>query len=446
MTGKTTFRIFIRFTLTAAAIAMILLIVNWIGIAFVASDTSNIYDMSPNHTLHLVARNLSFDNDGFSLPDGVLPDQFWCILLNDAGDVVWSQNMPDDIPAHYGIKDIARMTRWFLNDYPVYISIQDYGLLVLGEPKNAVGKYSIILSMEWFHTLPQRILIILWINLCLAFLLALLFGTGFYRRLRVLTNGINDLCQEKQVHISERGIFYELYRSINKTSDAIAHKNAALAARDRARANWISGISHDIRTPLSLITGYSEELASCKSLGPEDQKKAETITAQSVRIKKLVEDLNLISSLEYDMQPSRKKKLALCPLLRRIAADLINSGLPGQYEISLDLHSESSVIRADEALLERAVFNLLNNSIRHNPGGCRIRISQYGQNGMACIEIQDDGAGVPQEVLDNITRMPRSAHGMGLPMAYRIIHAHGGNFTAENRNGFRIRIELPEYQ
>lgn len=444
MTGKTTLRLFIRFTLTATAISMILLVFDCIGFACIIADTTSLHDMTPQRALRLVSQNLTPTQEGYVLGDGILPQQYWCILVNDGGDVIWSQNMPDDIPGHYSLQDMARITRWFLNDYPVYISLEDYGILILGEPKKAVGKYQLIYYMEWFETLPRRILAVFLVNLCMAVILALILGANLYRKLRILINGMNSLRREKQVYISERGIFHELYHSINETSNTLAHKNAALAVRDNARARWISGISHDIRTPLSVITGCSEELASCAALSPEDRKKAETITAQSIKIRKLVSDFNLISSLEYDMQPSRKKKTALCPLLRQVTADLINSGLTAQYEISLDLHNEGSEIRADEALLERALFNLLSNSILHNPEGCRIRVAQYERNNLVCIEIQDDGCGVPPEVLENIRQIPRSTHGMGLPMAYRIIQVHGGSFTAENDNGFRIRIELPK--
>ena len=442
MTNRTIRKIFIRFTLTATTITMILLIINILGIGFIWSDTAKIHGYSPKKVLRLVAENLSFTSNEFALPDEILPDRYWCILLDDNGDIIWSKNKPDDIPDHYSLQDVAKMTRWFLNDYPVYVSTEDYGLLVLGIPKNAVGKYPIEYSMDWFDTLPQRILTILLINLTLAAILAFLLGSSLYRRLRILMQGMNDLRRENPVHITEGGIFREIYQNINETSDTIGRKNAVLAARDSARANWISGISHDIRTPLSVITGYSEELAASESLNPEARTKAEVIASQSLRIKKLVEDLNLISSLEYDMQPSKKKKVNVCPLLRRVAADILNSGISDKFQIELDLQDEKSTVLADENLIERAIFNLLNNSISHNPDGCKIRITQYEQNNTIYIDIQDDGSGVPQEALDNISQIPKSTHGMGLPMAYRIVRVHGGKFTATNANGLRIRIEL----
>ena len=442
--NKTSLKIFICFTLTASVVATILLVINYFGTAcIVGSDISNLYDNSPRKTLAMVEENLTHTENGFVLPENIIPDEYWCILISENGSVIWSENMPYDIPQRYSINDVARMTRWFLNDYPVYVRTEDYGLLVIGMPKDAVAKYEMEYSMQWFDTLPQRILTIFVINLCFAAILAFIFGIRFYQRLRTLINGISDLRKEKQVRLNEKGIFKEISVSINRTSDSIERKNITLAERDRARSNWIAGISHDIRTPLSVIMGYSETLSESGELSEENKNKAETITAQSIKIKKLIEDLNLISSLEYDMQPSKKSSVRICPLIRRIITDIINSGLPDDFEIELNLHDEKAAVPADESLIERAVFNIINNSITHNKSGCKISIDEYSESGNVYLNISDNGKGVPDEVIEHIAEIPKSSHGLGLPMAYRIIYVHGGKMTLQNRNGFFVNIKLP---
>lgn len=404
----------------------------------------NIRGSSPRGMLDKISEALVQTNNGFELTNGnIISSDCWCILIDDSGDIIWSENKPADIPEHYSINDIAKMTRWFLNDYPVYVHTEDYGLLVLGIPKNTVGKYDMAYSMEWFHTLPQRIAGILMLNLFLAAGLAFMIGIFLYKRIYSLSNGINDLRREKSVNLNEKGIFKELAKNINDTSRAIERKNAALAVRNNARLNWISGISHDIRTPLALVMGNSEALENDKALSDINRKKAKTITAQSIKIKKLIEDLNLISSLEYDMQPKKRNPVRLCPLIRETVSGIVNSGLSAKCEIELDLQDEKATVSADEFLLERAVFNIINNSIVHNENGCKINIKVYANDNTAYILISDNGKGVPDAVIEKISEMPKSAHGLGLPMAYKIISVHGGKITAQNRNGFFVRIELP---
>lgn len=442
--NRTALKIFIGFIFIAATIATVLLAVNFLGFAIIGSDTGT-YSRAPKHILEKVSAQLKQTESGFALQDSsVVPDGTWCILVNGEGDVMWGQNQPNDVPNHYSLNDVAKMTRWFLNDYPVYVRAEDYGLLVLGLPKNAVAKYGLEYSMDWFTSLPQRILVIFLINLCLAAVFACLSGSSMYQKIKTLTNGLKDLRREKRVKLREKGIFRELAKHINETSDAIERKNAALAARDEARLHWIAGISHDIRTPLSMIMGYSEALEGCGELSAENRRKADSITAQSLKIKRMVEDLNLISSLEYDMQPSKKKPVRLSPLLRSIVTDMLNNGLLSDSgSVHLDLQDEQAVVLGDEALLERAFFNLLNNSVMHNKGACAIDILEYRSGNDVFVRIADNGSGVPENVLQNIDKIPKSGHGMGLPMAYKIFRVHGGQMTAENNGGFSVLIQLP---
>ena len=443
--NRTVLKIFVCFTAISAVIAVILLIINFFGFAFLASDVSSLMrEFSPAQTLKKISEGLSETESGFVLCDEtVLPENCWCILIDEEGKIIWSQNKPEDIPEHYSINDIAKMTRWFLNDYPVYVRAQDYGLLVLGTPKNSVGKYDITYSMSWFDTLPQRIAGVLLFNLIFAAILAVVIGLSLYRRINVLTKGINDLRREKNIKLKEKGIFKELIKNINDTASAIERKNAALTVRDNARVNWIAGISHDIRTPLALILGNAEAVESCEELPEEYRKKVKTITAQSVKIKKLIEDLNLISTLEYDMQPAKRKSVRVCPFIREIISNIINSGLCGECEIEADLQDEKASILADPFLLERAVFNLIGNSIEHNSKGCKIRVRVCTGNQSVHIVIADNGKGVPDNILEKMAEIPKSAHGLGLPMAYKIVSVHGGKMTAKNENGFVVHIELP---
>ncbi len=440
--NKTAIKIFTFFILLASGISILLLLINFFSFSMTAADTAKIYPESQTKTLSRISEAFTYTEDGYILADETaVPQGSWCILIDESGNVVWGQNVPDDIPASYNINDIAVISRWFLNDYPVYEKVCDYGLLILGYPKNSVGKYNIEFSMHWFDNLPQRILAVLIFNLCLAILLACVFGNGLYKKIKMLIQGIQNLKQEKPVHMSENGIFKEVAKNINTTSVSIERKNQIIKQRDTARSNWISGVSHDIRTPLSVILGYSEELFS--ETDGENKEKAKIITEQTLKIKKLIEDLNLVSSLEYDMQPNRKKEIKICTLIRNIVTDILNSGLSDKYSIELNLNCENAVIMGDEPLLERALFNLINNSIVHNKDGCKIFISAWQNDTDICINIKDNGAGADEKILTNLNKIPKTAHGLGLPMAYKIITAHSGTFNAKNKDGLEIEITLP---
>lgn len=429
-------KILISFIACSVCVSLVLLLVNAVGFIFLAADFSN--TAAPTRALREI------EESNYTLPDEYYTgNDIWCILIGDGGDVIFSKNVPSDVPMHYSINDVANMTRWFLNDYPVYVRTTDVGLLVIGYPKDSVGKFPVEFSMGWFEKIPTKIIGIFLANVFLASLLAVIICAALLRALRRIINGIKDLRQQRNVHLKTSGIFSNVSANINETSEILSRKNLSLKKRDEARLNWISGISHDIRTPLSIILGHSEAIGSGELTKEETSERAAKISVQAVKIKQLIADLNLISSLEYDMQPSKLSEIKICALLRRCAADILSEANNEKFEIEVDLHDENAVISGDKRLLQRAFSNLLLNSVKHNPDGCKMKIAQFVNWENKCeIMIADNGSGAPQDVLDNIQKIPKTSHGLGLPMAYRIIKAHGGRFTAYNRGGFCVRITL----
>ena len=114
-----------------------------------------------------------------------------------------------------------------------------------------------------------------------------------------------------------------------------------------------------------------------------------------------------------------------------------------KVNIELDLTFEKAAVVGDERLLKRAVFNLIHNAVCHNKSPCTIQIIQKKEESMCVISIRDNGAGVDPKVLEQIGTIPKSAHGLGLPMAYKIVQVHGGVFNAYNDGGFCVEMKLP---
>lgn len=235
----------------------------------------------------------------------------------------------------------------------------------------------------------------------------------------------------KAVYLKEDGILKDIAKSINKASRLLSRQN-------QARANWIGGISHDIRTPLSLILGYSKRISEKKEAALAVKKEAELIFKQSIQIKELVNDLNLVSQLEYEMQPLRKSRIRLSKILRSCAAELINFGLDEKYnvEINISPESEKIVLNCDERLISRAVSNLVNNSINHNEKGCLISLTLKTLNNEISIIVEDNGKGVSQEKLKELNANNHYlestddslnlSHGLGLLLVRQIVKAHEG--------------------
>ncbi|GIP00492.1 two-component sensor histidine kinase [Paenibacillus lautus] len=451
-------RILRRFVGSTILVSFLLLLFNLVLLgSLIFKETHN--GPSPEAVVQQLANGLELEEGNYVLGNEAMQlldtNQAWAMLLDRGGQVQWSERLPDNIPRSYDVTDVAKFSRYYLMGYPVYVWEREDGLLVLGYPKNTYGKYQFDFLTEWLKSLPTRILLLLVCNVILALLVSVLIGTRVVRGIRPLIHGIHALSKEEPVQVETKGIFNDLSQSINSTSVMLQEKNDALKARDVARSNWIAGISHDIRTPLSMILGYASELEEQPELSTEHKQQAAIIRRQGERLRSLVSDLNLVSMLEYEMQPLQLKSIRLSALARQVVSDFLNNGLDERYVISLHAMDESLIVRGDERLLYRAITNLVQNSIRHNSDGCEIVLQTGPAEGVYYnFVVADNGKGIPKEELTDVILLPytswrirpaRQGHGLGLPMVARIAKAHQGELILESDRGEGLKaiLKLP---
>ena len=375
----------------------------------------------------------------------------WAMLLDDGGNVIWSRNMPEDFSLSYTASDIASFTRWYLNDYPVNVWQNEKGLLVLGSERFKIWKHQIQFPMSVMNNLSMCISIFFIINFAVAIILSLVSGLRFFKSLRKVADGINDIANKKKVDLNMTGQFKSLGEDLNKASEEIIRQQNIIDKRDNGRNNWIIGVSHDIRTPLSMIMGYSSTLENNINADEDIRKQSKIIRTQSEKIKDLINDLNLTVKLEYEMQPLNLESLSVCSILRQVCVDHLNNMYDDRYSINLetDEKAENYKINGDSRLLERVFNNILGNSINHNENGCNIniKVNKMEKDNKVYIEICDDGSGFEKEKLDelnNSSELPTGInHGLGLFIVKQIVQVHGGTIIFGNgSNGVKIEIQL----
>lgn len=375
----------------------------------------------------------------------------WSMLLDEEGNVVWSWRLPDEFPQSYSLTDVAKFSRWYLEDYPVRVWEMDRMLFVAGYGKEQAVKIHLTYPWGQIRSIPQYLAVIIGMNVALFLVLALWFAYRFYRSLRPVCAGIDALAEKNPVHLPEKGMTGELANRLNQASRILEKQDQKLRQRDDARTGWIAGVSHDIRTPLALIMGYSEALTENPQLGEEARGQAEAVRQQSLLIRQLIEDLNLTSKLEYHAQPLRMAEYCPAVLLRETAAEYYNEGLDEKYEITVEAEHRTERIRqqGDILLLKRALRNVIGNSIRHNPGGCRITLRLTEDMGYAIWKLSDSGPGIPQRVADILAGQEsgpgEEVHVMGLRIVRQVIAAHGGHadFVKNEAGGYGMEFVMP---
>ena len=312
--------------------------------------------------------------------------------------MVWSIRKPADVPERYSLTDVASFTRWYLSDYPVQCRIRDDGLLVVGAPKGSMWKYDISTESQLLHDAPLWCGGIFLLALGCVLLLAYFVVRRWFRQ--------------------------------------------AQKVRDAARSDWINGVSHDIRTPLSVVMGYAAQLEAA-DLPPAQRNQAAAIRIQSQIIRDLVNDLNLTMRLDCEMQALRKESIHIAAFLRQVAADFLNGGLAAGFSLEMDLPETAlPPMEADPFLLRRAINNLLTNCVRHNGPGSAIRLGarREGKDLVLFVEGGTAAALGPAYDARHLETDGGAAHGTGLRLVAQIAAAHGGR--AEFHRGAPYRCEL----
>lgn len=371
----------------------------------------------------------------------------WAMLLNDHGEILWEENLPSELNHPYTVPEVASFSRWYLKDYPVMVYRNDYGLLVAGKPIGSLARFDFYMDHDVLSALLSSFFPLLLLDFGMVLAICLWLGWRGAKPLRELAEGIGLLADGKEVRLKESGATAELAEKLNQTSRHLEQQNKLIQRRDMTRANWIAGVSHDIRTPLALIMGYAEQLAQRFPSQSELRKKADAICIQSQKIKALIEDLNLTFKLQYNAQPLRRSPIQMGAWLRRCVADFCDSLGPA-YSVDLLIREPAgqAVLEVDEELLTRAMDNLLNNSVRHNPSGCCIKVLAKIRSGEFVLEVRDNGTGYPEAVLGNLSDTcpdSNTPHILGLHLVQQIVAAHGGQAAFRNDSGAEAVLRFP---
>ena len=401
---------------------------------------------------------------GYSLPGEYLEAlknyDAWAILIEETShQVVWhTPELPDGIPLKYSLSDISSLTLGYVKDYPTYVGKAEDGILVLGYPRTRYWK---LMRPTWDYdfiaNLPKTALLVLAANIALIFLIYVVVNSKLLKSVKPITSGIQALSTGNSVHVREKGLLSEVAFHINRTSEVLQSQKQQLKKKETARVNWIAGVSHDIRTPLSMVMGYADRLQNAEHLTEDERKMAAVIVKQSERIRNLINDLNLASKLEYNMQPVSVRPENAVAIVRQAAVDFINTDIDEKYPIEWLTEEALSVclIHADRGLLKRAVSNLIQNCINHNENGCTVYVSVAAEQDGCVIRIEDNGIGASDDQIERLNTAPHymvcdtntteQRHGLGLLIVKQIATAHGGTTVIEHSRfgGFAVKIRLP---
>ncbi|HET9797576.1 MAG TPA: HAMP domain-containing sensor histidine kinase, partial [Gemmatimonadaceae bacterium] len=214
--------------------------------------------------------------------------------------------------------------------------------------------------------------------------------------------------------------------------------------------------SHELRTPVAIISGEAELALSRDGRSPTELRQAlERVGAESARLKDIVDDLFLLARAEAGDPIMVPREV----YLGEVAADSVRAvrSLAEQKRVALSFTgSEDLPFQGDEALLRRLFVNLLDNAIKYTPSGGDVTLSAERRNGDYLVTVADTGPGIPAEaqphIFDRFYRSDRdrrasatSGAGLGLAIASWVAQTHGGTVSLESSTsaGSRFAVRFP---
>jgi signal transduction histidine kinase len=288
--------------------------------------------------------------------------------------------------------------------------------------------------------------------LVVALAMGILLARTLSRPLRELTRAAQRITQgnlDQQVRVTSNDEIGELAIAFNRMSQEVARVN-------QSRRRMTADIAHDLRTPLTVISGYIESMRD-GVLKPTHERLS-LIYSEIERLQDLVGDLRMLSLADAGELSLNPQEISPVTLLDR-AADLFRlQAEQQQVEIAVMADGSLPNIWIDEARMMQVMGNLITNALRSTSAGGKIMLSATADGAQMEICVQDTGTGIEPEdlpfIFDRFHRVDKSRHtetgetGLGLAIVKALVESHHGSVSAESvpGSGTTIRLTFPIYK
>lgn len=233
------------------------------------------------------------------------------------------------------------------------------------------------------------------------------------------------------------------YREINELSDTLSDAAEEIRKVDRLRRELLANVSHDLRTPLTLITGYSEVMRDIP--GENTPENLQIVIDETKRLSALVTDLLDLSKLEAGMDHLNREEIEIVGFMSDILNRYDKMISQNGYTVRLEKERDFFYVMADVKKLGQVIYNLINNAL-HYCGEDKlvvVRLSQRDKD--LLIEVRDFGQGIPKDQLNDIwdryyrvdaNHVSQSVGtGLGLSIVKKVLQLHNADFGVESEEG-----------
>lgn len=282
----------------------------------------------------------------------------------------------------------------------------------------------------------------------IAILLGLLLARSITRPIRDLTAAAKDMASghlNQQVRVRSKDELGELTQAFNQMSVDLEHSN-------QLRRQMTADIAHDLRTPLSVITGYLEGLKD--GVIKPTLKRFTAMYDEAIYLQRLVEDLRTLSLADAGELSMNRQPIQPSDLINRLAESFQHQAELNQIQLRTSVDEQLPPVNIDPERMQQAMGNLVSNALRYTPAGGEIVLSARQVDDHIQLEVLDSGRGIEADelahIFDRFYRGDESRQeggsGLGLAIAKSLIELQGGNISATSDgpgSGSVFTIQLP---
>ena len=304
--------------------------------------------------------------------------------------------------------------------------------------------------------------IIFFLSICVGFLICVVlyqqfvFRTGTQAKLRSISDKLKEIIEtdsdERVMIFTENKELMELAAQINALLEKYLKTKVDYRRSEIASKKMLSNISHDIKTPMTVILGYLEIMQLNETPSKEMLKKVER-KAQSVM--ELINQFFTLSKIESGDMDIELSKVDICEICRESILDFYELLSNKKFQVEADIPETSVYIQGNKEALQRILFNLISNVIRYGADGKYLRISVRNDERNVYVDVTDKGKGIDKAFADNIfdrlftmedsRNRNIQGNGLGLTIARNLALRLGGTITLESipyiKTTFTVRLK-----
>ena len=253
-----------------------------------------------------------------------------------------------------------------------------------------------------------------------------------------------------------RNIIKEQRSPFNKLGILIIAEDVTEVRKlEKMRTDFVSNVSHDLKTPLTIISGFIETMESRKLDDKKRDKFLNIIDSETKRLKQLVDDLLDLSKIETSDNNGVMREISVPDAIKDIKDSLSFIAVSKNIKIVQDIPEELKIINSNANWYRQMIFNIVDNAVKYTPNGGIIKISVYSNEFFVFTEVSDNGAGIPEEdisrIFERFYRVDKARSrkaggtGLGLAIVKHISILMNGSIQVESEvgKGTKFTVKIP---